>query len=409
MRRNRILSLMLAAALAVTVAPAAAGSPGDWPQQGGDAGHTSRVTSPGNLSPTTVRSLGLQLSAPTRIDGGFAVADGVAYATTSSGRLVATSTVNGRALWSQATCDGAPQGTNPYADTAPAVSGSTVWVSSGRYLTGISLATHFQVACVALAGGTAGGTGTGSPTVYGGSVYVANGNRVLAVDAATGSVRWSVRIPAGQVASTLAVDGGLVVVPAVGRSYRGGWVYALRTLDGRTQWTYHRSAPATAVAVSGGRVYVGNVPAALDEPTGQLLWTNTGYHATDTGLTVADGRVYVFGGENCYGPRQLNCDGDVFAFDVRDGHLLWLTSISSEGAGVVSEGGGVVYVTDAVDSGRVFLLNAATGAVISSFAHPGGIYDSQPVVVQGRIHVLSFLLGLLQAGGSGAFLDRWGA
>lgn len=399
--KRLVTALLSAVALVLTsAAPALAGSPGSWPQQGGDAAHTSRVRSPGNLRPATVRSLRLQRSTPTTALPGFAVAGSVAYGTTPQGRLVAWSTSTGARLWSTPTCDGRPQGQQLWADTAPAVQSGRAWVNSGHQLTGVSLRTHRVIACVPV--GTPGELGAGSPTVQRGTVYVANGTRVYAVAAATGAPRWTRRLPsAGVSVGTVAVDAGLVLVPASSPSYDVGRVYALRTRNGSTAWS-HRSPGVTSVTASGGRVLLDDPLTALDESTGRVLWSNPAY-LPGAGLSVDRRSVYVYCGEASVAPNGGTCDGDVLALDAATGRVLWRTSIASEGAGVVSTGRGVVYVTDVIDSGRLFLLDAATGAVLARRGHAGGFYTSQPVVVAGHVYLLGSLLD-----GSAGFVDRLG-
>ena len=111
--------------------------------------------------------------------------------------------------------------------------------------------------------------------------------------------------------------------------------------------------------------------------------------------------MYLFGFEACEGPNGGNCTGDVLAWSAATGRRLWDVGIVSEGQGNVTVGGGVVYVTDFVDGQGVFLLNATTGAPLGRLGHPGGVYTSQPVVVDGRVYVVG------QAGSHGV-LDRWG-
>jgi len=413
-RRPRTLGT-LAAAAALTVsglagsgAARAVTGPGDWPQQGAGPAHTSQIQSPGGLSPATIGGIGLRFSAPTKAGGAVAVAGGVAYAAGENGRLVAMSTVNGHTLWSQSTCTGDPAARGLFADQPPAIAGNTAWVVSvanltqASTLTGISTTTHVVTHCIPL--GTDVDFGSTAATVSSGSVFAAAGDKVTAVDAGTGTVQWTAHLPKGLVTSTPAVDGGLVFVPSATDAFDKGWIYAYRSLDGHLVWTYPMGAPVTTVTVSGGRVFAGAIPTALDEPTGHLLWRLPGWFVADTGFSVAGSRLFLYGGETCEAPASVggNCGGTAFAFDVATGHRLWLRSLTSEGSGVVSVGGGLVYITDPIDQGVVFVLRATTGAVLHQLVHPGGFYESQPVVVGGSVYLLGFLNTSFAE-----FLDAW--
>jgi hypothetical protein len=399
--KKTISALAAAGVLALASIQPAAAATGDWPQQGGSARHASRISSPGNLAPTTVRSLALELSARTTAQPGLAVVGGVAYGEDDSGRVLALSTSTGRQLWSQTTCDGQQHPYTLAGDWAPAVGGGRLWVNSATHLTGIDLRTHAVVACVPLG---AGGDGAGSPTFYGGAVFLANGSRVYSVDASIGRVRWTATLASGFANGTVAVDGGLVLVPSASYVDGSGHVYALRASNGSRAWTYSSPGVVVAVTAWGGRVFASDPPTGLDEATGRVLWTRTGY-LPGAGLSVDGSRVYVYCGEASTAPPPAGgtCDGEVLAFDAATGRLLWHHDVASEGAGDVTVGNGVVYVTDPVDLGRLTMLRATTGAMIATRAHPGGFLTSQPVVVDGKV----YLLGLLETGAG--FLDRWGA
>ncbi|HYU86964.1 MAG TPA: PQQ-binding-like beta-propeller repeat protein [Kribbellaceae bacterium] len=93
-----------------------------------------------------------------------------------------------------------------------------------------------------------------SPAVADGTVYVGTNNdrRVIALDAATGALRWSFRA-GGPVLSSPAVANGVVYVGS-----GGGAVYGLRATDGKRQWSGH----ATGAVYSGPVVAQGKVYAA---------------------------------------------------------------------------------------------------------------------------------------------------
>ena len=139
-----------------------------------------------------------------------------------------------------------------------------------------------------------------SPTIAGGLVYVGSGDQhVYALDAATGTLRWS--FATGDVVhASPAVAAGLV--------YIGSWdrnLYALDAATGRERWRYttgndttiyNQIGIASSAAVADGLVLVGGRDGhfhAVDARTGALKWK----HDNRMGWTIAspavrDGIVY---------------------------------------------------------------------------------------------------------------------
>ena len=139
-----------------------------------------------------------------------------------------------------------------------------------------------------------------SPTIAGGVVYFGSGDQhVYALDAATGTLRWS--FATGDVVHAApAVSAGLV--------YIGSWdrnLYALDAATGRERWRYttgndttiyNQIGIASSAAVTNGVVFVGGRDGhfhAVDARTGALKWK----HDNRMGWTIAspavrDGIVY---------------------------------------------------------------------------------------------------------------------
>jgi outer membrane protein assembly factor BamB len=139
-----------------------------------------------------------------------------------------------------------------------------------------------------------------SPTIASGLVYVGSGDQhVYALDAATGTLRWS--FATGDVVhASPAVAAGLV--------YIGSWdrnLYALDAATGRERWRYttgndttiyNQIGIASSAAVTDGLVLVGGRDGhfhAVDARTGALKWK----HDNRMGWTIAspavrDGIVY---------------------------------------------------------------------------------------------------------------------
>jgi outer membrane protein assembly factor BamB len=143
-----------------------------------------------------------------------------------------------------------------------------------------------------------------SPTIADGTVYVGHQHRLVAVDAATGTILWSVA-PEGAgdtsgSASALAVGADDVI----GAFHRNSGV-ASWTRDGEPSW--RQEGPPVqgvngAVLAAGDRLFVGNVAgavSALDRRTGAVLWTSplvdahTWSYASVGSFAYADGRLFV--------------------------------------------------------------------------------------------------------------------
>ncbi|MDV9176107.1 PQQ-binding-like beta-propeller repeat protein [Streptomyces sp. W16] len=123
------------------------------------------------------------------------------------------------------------------------------------------------------------GAGVGEPVVVGGTVYVSvPGERIAALDAGSGRVRWC----SGEVAEVwppyVAVAGAVAVVPVLQEMGRGVLI-ALDAATGKARWTRRESALHRVVAVgdsafvvwSGASEERGSV-AGVDALTGETLW-----------------------------------------------------------------------------------------------------------------------------------------
>jgi outer membrane protein assembly factor BamB len=189
-------------------------------------------------------------------------------------------------------------------------------------------------------------------------------------------VRWKKHLGASET-SPLLVANRLYVGDAEGN------VYALRTVDGKTVWSFKAGgAVKGALAYNDGRLFFGAYDGrlyALNAANGKLLWRAQsnrdwfGRHGTFYSTpAVAYSRVYLG-----------STDGHVYSFGERSGKLRW-----SYGTG------GYVYGSPAVWSGRVFVgsydktfyaFDAATGAVLWKF-HANGPISGSATVVDGVVY-----------------------
>jgi outer membrane protein assembly factor BamB len=155
--------------------------------------------------------------------------------------------------------------------SAPAVvSGVVYFGSANGILYALNAATGAQIwECHGC------GSGLSSPTVVNGVVYSAS-DRVYAVDAATGKVRWSFKPRKAYFNASPTVVNGVVYAGTV---YSDGRLYALKANNGALLWTFRPwNEDLTTVAVADGMVYVGSVDwnlYAVDARTGTMKWKFT--------------------------------------------------------------------------------------------------------------------------------------
>jgi eukaryotic-like serine/threonine-protein kinase len=119
-------------------------------------------------------------------------------------------------------------------------------------------------------------------------------NRVLAVDAKTGDLRWT-RREDGIVTSVPAVDNGMVIFGS-----NDGQVTARNAHTGRLRWRFTTHAQIRgSVAIANGVAYVQSADEstyALDAESGTNLWSAvTGLNQGSGSPVVSNGRLYAAG------------------------------------------------------------------------------------------------------------------
>ena len=276
-----------------------------------------------------------------------------------------------------------------------------------------------------------------SPTVTGGAVYVgSNDNHVYALDAATGELRW--RYDTGGWAQfSPAVSGRFVFLGGHGEG--GFMVRALDASSGEQVWVAEMSSPPSAEfapTVIGDKVYLPGdwgefhaleastgmaawsfdtgIPSdspplvldgvvyltavnnafALDEETGDLLWTygTETFPARDFPAVIADG-VYYFSPNN-----------RLYALDAARGEPIWAYQTDDLISTTPVTARGVVYVGD--ESRRFYALDAATGALL--WSHEGGDYGLESVMVTGGVLYAESSDGRLRALNALTGEEVWG-
>ncbi|MFF2779836.1 PQQ-binding-like beta-propeller repeat protein [Streptomyces sp. NPDC058052] len=185
-----------------------------------------------------------------------------------------------------------------------------------------------------------------------GCVYVSAGTRVLSVDIDSGHVRWHFEAPAVFLSPPAFAPGPAVTGGGVYLADHLGTVYAIDATTGQDRWriaTEQRQS-SEPVLVADGNVHVGSGSAlyTLDAVTGTPRWRfAAGAELVGTPV-VADGRVH-FG----------SADHVLYTLDATGGQLRWKLATGGEITGSPVAKGGVVY---ACSKDRcVYALDAAKG------------------------------------------------
>jgi len=174
---------------------------------------------------------------------------------------------------------------------------------------------------------------------------------LLALDLASGQVRWKVALSSEVTGQLLAVADTVIARTGDGR------VHGLSAADGSRKWLYSRNLPALSLRGSGGMVvrddvlyigFPGGKLVALNAANGAQLWEAT--VALPRGATELE-RVADVMGSPVLDERQVCAvayQGRVACFDRRNGSPLWARDTSSNSGLAMDERN--VYVTDDKDA-----------------------------------------------------------
>ena len=387
MRFARLLTPALVAfaigfgASAAAPGQAAAADSGSWTQFHYAATRSGydpleKTLNPGNVGRLAVRwqsTLGGAVNDTPLVSGGRV------FAVDTSGQLSALRQSDGRKIWSATVglvFDSTPAiwkdlVVSPGVDSAGGfVAAYDVATGSRHWRTRLSVDQYASIT---------------APAVFGSSIYVSAGSTIYALSASSGKVLWKTRVttsPDGIVEGPVAISGYGEYVVAAGMD---GHVYALNAATGAVRWNVQAGGGIVhgGPAIYSGIVYVpegrsGNEGSgfdiwALQVSDGRLLWRS--YAGDDVHVTPAAGQGMVFIGSIDEGVRALNS---------QTGALLWSAEYRGEVWGAPMLANGVVYVgTDQ----ELLAYNAATGALIySSQISTNMASMSSPAVVNGRIY-----------------------
>ena len=237
------------------------------------------------------------------------------------------------------------------------------------------------------------------PVVSNGRVIVLTyDNRTHALSSDNGKTLWSHDVPADDTSVIAAyapgIGGGVAVVP-----YSSGEILALNVINGTVVWGdvlaragtlssfSHMANIATSPLISGDKVYsLGRTGrgVSLDITTGTRQWTRE-IDATFTPWLVGN-FIYL-----------VTSEGQLLCLQKDTGRIRWLVDLSQatgEGAdeeeeilwtGPVVAGGKVIVLSS---SGKVFAFSYEEGKLLKSYDTNAELYIP-PIVAQGKIYILT--------------------
>jgi outer membrane protein assembly factor BamB len=258
--------------------------------------------------------------------------------------------------------------------SSPAVANGNVYVgSSDGHLHAFNAATGAPVWSAAT-----GGPVTASPVAVGNTVYFGSGDdSVYAVNATNGHKIWST--PTGAVIehSAPAVVNNVVYIGST-----DGKLYALNASTGAILWSYTTGgAVFESPAVANGVVYFGSFDHtvyAVDANTGSTVWTYTTGNLVAASPAVVNNTVFI--GSD---------DETLYALNADTGAVRWMSAAGGEFAiNSVSIANGVGYV-GTYEDGQLRAFDLTDGTVLWS-AHASAQFDTRPTIADGTLYAGSW-------------------
>jgi outer membrane protein assembly factor BamB len=214
----------------------------------------------------------------------------------------------------------------------PVVTGGVVYVASNNTISALNASNGSKLWAT-------GSLGTGlifPPAVTDGVVYTPVGQKLIALNASSGAVKWTWTNPNGRVlqAYPVVADGNVYASPGL------TGLVALDPATGGVRWSIQGSD--TAVAAGGGRVYTrdnGSL-SARDSAHGFPVWSVTG-PAVVGAPAVANGVLY-----------YSTPGGGLSALNAANGAVVGWVSLGTTTSSTAAVANGKVYVGS--DSGKVF-------------------------------------------------------
>jgi outer membrane protein assembly factor BamB len=223
-----------------------------------------------------------------------------------------------------------------------------------------------------------------SPAVTSNTVYVTilstghphSPGRIVALNSATGAIRWFRSLPSPSESSPM-IDDGRVFFGS-----QSGLVYALNARNGHVVWTYKASGAVKASpTLSGGVLYFGDYSGhvqAISARTGRRIW-----RSGSEGALLGSGTFYSTAAV-IYGRLFLgNTDGRVYAYDASTGKLDWAVQtgayVYSSPAVTNAPGLGPTIYLGSYD-GEFYAINARSGHISWKFNAHGRISGSATII-----------------------------
>jgi outer membrane protein assembly factor BamB len=248
------------------------------------------------------------------------------------------------------------------------------------------------------------------------TVYVGSQSKdLLAIDLATGKLRWKYRATDSIGESSPAVAEGIVYVGDL-----AGVLHAVKAADGKGLWTFKTEAEIrSSPVIAGDRLLIGSYDGnlyCLSRRDGKLVWKFTTSNYVHGTPAISDGVAYVSGCDEVFhGIRltdgrevvEIPAGGPVAASPAMLGQWAWFGNFSNEvvGASVRQkrilwryrrpEAGFPFYSSAAAAGDRIVVggrdklihcLNARTGKAIWTFATKARV-DSSPAIADGRVYI----------------------
>ncbi len=348
----------------------------DWPMFRGDPQHSGLAS----LQDATQLQIAWSAELGGSVDSSPAVADGVVYVGNSSGEVVALDAGDGERLWSFHT--------DRAVVSSPAVTDDLVIVGSvDRFLYALDAASGEQVWSYRTRGPVISSPVIVSNTVVFGSMD----GRLYAVSVEDGSLLWQTEAGPG-IQGAAAVTGNLVLY-----GDDAGTMRAVRLSDGAVVWEREGGGGIVAAPVIRDGVAVFGLmgPSALRPPkldylvavnaeTGEQLWALHEAYSVLSSPVIGEERVFFVTVEGYVSKTVAR------AARLSDGELVWERRV----AGVVDSSPALLSSIEGTQKrlcfgchdGRVYLLNAASGAISDVRPLDSKIYSS-PAVSNGSIYI----------------------
>jgi outer membrane protein assembly factor BamB len=377
------------------IALAAQQANADWTHRGGNAAHQpGHAAYSGGLTPVWGARIGQGDSRKHRITADPVVAGGRIYTLDSSSTVAATST-SGAAVWQ--------------ADLTPASDRAGDATGGGlAYGEGMVFATTGYGELVALDAASGNALWrqrfdvaiSGAPTVANGKVFVvARDGSATAVGARDGKVAWQIpgnpALAGAPGVSAPAVSGDTVVFP-----FGSGQLLAADVADGSVRWAGNVAGKRLGRAhasisdltgdpvISGASVYAGSAAGrllALDMKAGGLVWSANDGAASP--VSVAGGSVFL-----------VNDEDQLLRLDAGSGAEIWRVDLpfftkakDKRRRAIYAHYGPILaggrLITASTD-GLIRAFDPASGALVGQVELKGGA-ASAPVVAGGTLYVVS--------------------